>query len=257
MINAVETLRDINFQHVWRPKFDALKDRSDGIPTGTPWAKAIGVGRQFGFPLWLQSLAYERLPRPFVLGRNPKRTPLRAAPFGHPGASKRGSFVIETEHASESPSLGRWERFHPSDARGVFPPVVLGHPTHRSQPCIPGLTQQVLELTHCSDISTWRGSVHSLVEVEDISLDFLPGNIRPGRHQGLALLCVGSWPLTHHCTFQDTGPTSAYPGHDPWPWLLRASSSPVAYGGCLLHEVTASQRAAGGYAVPSSHGLHP
>jgi hypothetical protein len=53
MIDAVKTLGDINFQHVLRPKFDAVKDRGDGIPTGTPWAKAIGVGRQFGFPLRL------------------------------------------------------------------------------------------------------------------------------------------------------------------------------------------------------------
>ena len=38
--------------------------------------------------------------------------------------------------------------------------------------------------------------------------------------------------------FRDTGPTSAYPGHYPRPWLLRASFSPVASGWHLLHEVT-------------------
>jgi hypothetical protein len=90
-----------------------------------------------------------------------------------------------------------------------------------------------------------------------MALDFLPGDVLPGRHQGLAILCVGSWPLTHHYTFQDTGPTSAYPGHYPWPWLLRASSSPTADGWHLLREVTISQRAAGGDSVPSSHGWHP
>jgi hypothetical protein len=217
MIDAVKTLGDINFQHVLRPKLDAVEDRGDGIPTGTPWAKAIGVGRQFGFPLRLQGLAYERLPRPFVLGGNPQRTPLRAAAFGNPRASQRGCLAIETELASESPSVSRWERSHPIDARCVFPPIILGHPTHRDEPCIPGLAQQVLELAYCSDITTLRGSVHSLLEAEDMALDLLPGDVLPGRHQGLAILCVGSLPLTHHCTFQDTGPTSAYPGHYSWP----------------------------------------
>jgi len=53
MLDAAKTLGDINFQPVLRPKFNAVKDRRDGIPTGTTWAKAIGVGRQFGFPLRL------------------------------------------------------------------------------------------------------------------------------------------------------------------------------------------------------------
>jgi hypothetical protein len=87
MIDAVKALGNINFQHVLGPKFDAVEDRGDGIPTGTTWAKAIGEGRQFGFPLRLQGLAYERLPRPFVLGGNPQRALLRAATFGNPRAS--------------------------------------------------------------------------------------------------------------------------------------------------------------------------
>ena len=68
-------------------------------------------------------------------------------------------------------------------------------------------------------------------------LHLLPCNALPGHHQGHAL-CFGTLPLTHGFTFQDTGPTSAYPGRYPWPWLLRASSSPVAYGWHLLREVT-------------------
>jgi hypothetical protein len=215
MLDAVITRGDIHVQPVLRPKFDAVEDRGDGIPTGTPWAKAIGVGRQFGFPLRLQGLAYKRLSRPFMLGWNPQRTLFRAAPFGNPRASKRGRLAIETELASELPSLGRWERFHPIDARRMCPAMVLGHPTHGSQSCIPGLAQQGLELAYGSDITTWRGSVHPLLEAEDMALDCLPGDVLPGRHQGLAILCVGSWPLTHHGTFQDIGPTSAYPGHDP------------------------------------------
>ena len=70
-------------------------------------------------------------------------------------------------------------------------------------------------------------------------VDFHPGNVLPGRHQGLAL-CFGSLPLTHHLTFRDTGPTSAYPGHYPRPWLLRASCSSMASGWRLLHEGTSS-----------------
>ena len=68
-------------------------------------------------------------------------------------------------------------------------------------------------------------------------VDFLPGDVLPGHHQGLAL-CFGALPLTHRFTFQHTGPTSAYPGCYSWPWLLRASLSPPACGWHLLREVT-------------------
>jgi hypothetical protein len=59
----------------------------------------------------------------------------------------------------------------------------------------------------------------------------------PGRHQGLAL-CFGSSPLTHRFTVHNTGPTSAYPGHYPGRWLLRASVSPTASGWHLLRGLT-------------------
>jgi hypothetical protein len=128
MINAVNTRGDIHVQPVLRPKFEAVKDRRDGLPPGMPWAKAVGVGRQFGCPLRLQGLADQRLPRPFVLGGHPQRTLLGAAPFGNPCASKRGRCAIETELASELPALGREERCHPINARGVCPAMVLGSP---------------------------------------------------------------------------------------------------------------------------------
>src|SRR5262249_12759850 len=84
-----------------------------------------------------------------------------------------------------------------------------------------------------SNISTLRGSVNSFLEAEDMPVDFLPRNALPGHLQG-ASLSFGTLPLTHDFTFQDTGPTSAYPGHYPRPWLLRASSSPLACGWHLL-----------------------
>jgi hypothetical protein len=87
-------------------------------------------------------------------------------------------------------------------------------------------------------------------------LDFGPWDLLPGRRQALAILRFGSLPLTHHFPFQHTAPTSAYPGHYPRPWLLRGSFSPVASGWHLLCEVTASERATGGYSVPSSHSSH-
>src|SRR4030095_17039521 len=87
-------------------------------------------------------------------------------------------------------------------------------------------------------------------------VDFLPWDVLPGHLQGWSL-SFGALPLTHHFTFQDTGPTSAYPGHYPRPWLLRASFSRVACGWCLLREVTGSQRATRGDSVPSCHCSHP
>src|SRR5438105_3680962 len=54
-----------------------------------------------------------------------------------------------------------------------------------------------------------------LLEAEDMPVDFLPGDVLPGHHQGLTL-CFGALPLTHRFTFQNTGPTSAYPGCYSW-----------------------------------------
>ena len=139
MIDAGNTRGEINVQPVLRPTFHAVKDRRDGSPPGTTWTNARGVGRQCGCPLRLSGLADQRLPRPVVWGWHPQRTPLGAAACGHPRASTRGRVAIETERASPSPSWGREERVHPLDARGVLPTMVLGHPTHRSQPCLPGL----------------------------------------------------------------------------------------------------------------------
>jgi hypothetical protein len=53
VIDAVKTLRNIDLEQMLGPKFDAMKDRCNGIPTGPSRAKAIEVGRQFGLPLWL------------------------------------------------------------------------------------------------------------------------------------------------------------------------------------------------------------
>jgi hypothetical protein len=58
MINAVEALRNVDLQQMLGPKFDALEDRRDGIPTGATWAEPVEVGRKFRFPLGFQSLAY-------------------------------------------------------------------------------------------------------------------------------------------------------------------------------------------------------
>jgi len=87
-------------------------------------------------------------------------------------------------------------------------------------------------------------------------VDFLPRDVLPGHHQGLAL-CIGTLPLTHGFTFQNTGPTSAYPGHYPKPWLLRASSSPLASGWHLLPEGTALTEGDWGLHRSSSPLLEP
>src|SRR5215475_11704839 len=67
-------------------------------------------------------------------------------------------------------------------------------------------------------------------------LDFLPWDVLPGHLQG-GSLGFGALPLTHRFTFQNTGSTSAYPGHYPRRLLLRASSSPAACGWHLLWKV--------------------
>jgi len=49
-----------------------------------------------------------------------------------------------------------------------------------------------LEFVDGSDIATLRGLVNSFLEVEDMPLDLLSGDVLPGRHQGLTILCFGS-----------------------------------------------------------------
>ncbi len=87
-------------------------------------------------------------------------------------------------------------------------------------------------------------------------VDVLPGNVLPGHHQGLTL-CLGTLPLTHGFTFQNTGPTSAYPERYPRPSLLRASFSPLASGWPLLHGGPALTESDWGFHRSSSPWLEP
>jgi hypothetical protein len=192
LIEAVKTRRDINLPHGLGAAFDAVKDRRDGLPTGTSWAKARGVRRQFGFPLGFQGLAYQRLPCPFVVGGNASRTFFRASAFGYPCAPKRGGAAGEAKHSSKPSSLGWGERFHPVDPRRVLPAMVLGHSTHRSQPSIPGRDQQVLAFVSRADFAMLRSVVNALWEAEDMPLDFLPREGLPGHHQARVIRCCGA-----------------------------------------------------------------
>src|SRR5262245_14182725 len=97
MLDAIEALRNINFQHVLRPKLDAVENGFDGIPTRASWTKAIGMRRQFGLPFGLQSLAHERLSCPISLGWNAQRPLVGRAGFGYPCASERGGLALKTK----------------------------------------------------------------------------------------------------------------------------------------------------------------
>jgi hypothetical protein len=43
MVNPIEALRNVQLERLLRPILDRVKDGSDGILTGSSWAKAIGV----------------------------------------------------------------------------------------------------------------------------------------------------------------------------------------------------------------------
>src|SRR5919109_2174183 len=237
MIDAVEAFRDIELECVLWPKPDSVEEGSDGLVAGASRAKALGRWRQLGFPFGFQGLAHKGLPCPFMLSWNPEGALFSTPTLGYPNAAQRCGLTIETQCLSQAPPSSWREGFHAVDTRGMFATVILADSTHRQQPSIPGLHQQFLQFTCCPDIFTLRRLVNPLLEAEDMPLHFLPWDVLPGHLQGLAL-CFGALPLTHGFTFQDTGPTSAYPGHYPWPLLLRASSSPVACGWYLLCEGT-------------------
>lgn len=188
-----------------------------------------------------------------MLGWHTERTLGRAPAFRTPRAPQRGGLAGEMKLASQPESLGRGEQCRPIDPRRGLAAMVLAHPPHRSQPGVPGLEQQVLEFVSRADMATLRGVVNALLEAEDMPMALLPGDVLPGRHQALAILCCRSSPLTHRFPLQNPGPTSASPGHSSRPWLLRASCSPAVGGWHRLGNVTASPRAAGGYSVPSFH----
>src|SRR2546430_15349415 len=137
MVNAVKTLRDVNFEHVLGPKGNPVEDGFDGIPTRAPRAKAIGLRRELRFPFGFQGLAYDRLLCPVVLGRNPQWAFFATATLRYPRASQWRCLAIETEGVGELPSLHWGEGLHPINARCVFPTIILGHAPHREQPCIP------------------------------------------------------------------------------------------------------------------------
>ncbi len=246
MIDAVAALSDINFQRVLWPSLDPDEDGFDRIPTGAPWATARGMRRQRGVPCRFQCWAHQRLPCPFMLGGDPKWTLFGTPTFGYPYASAWRGLTIKTQVLRQSPPSSWREGLHAIDARRMLSTVILADPTHREPSGIPRLHSQLLQFACCADSSTLRSSVNPLLEAEDLPLHFLPRTVLPGHHQGRTL-CMGALPLTHHFTLQDTGPTSAYPGHSPRPWLLRASSSPAACGWYLLREPTGLTKGCWGF----------
>jgi hypothetical protein len=139
MIDAVEAFGDVNFQRILGLKSDLLEDRCDRIPTGASWAKAIGMRGQLGFPGGFQGLAHQRLSRPFTLGWDAEWAFFCTAALRNPRAAERHGLAIETKCCGKRQAFRWGEGFHPIDPRCVFPAIVLGHTSHREQPCIPRL----------------------------------------------------------------------------------------------------------------------
>lgn len=229
MTDPVDAFWAIAFERVLRSRLNPVAHRFSSIPAGASWAKALGMRRQLGLPCGFQGLAHARLPRPCLLGWNAQWALFRTPTFGSPGTSSRRGLAIETQRLDQWPPRSWGEGFSPIDTRGVLAAILLAEATHRPETSLPRLHQQRLKLACDSDTSVLRGSGHPFLEAAARAMDVLPRHLWPGHHQGLAL-CCGAWPLTHGLTFPYTGPTSAYPGRSPRPWLLRVSSSPGACG---------------------------
>jgi hypothetical protein len=245
MTETVEALGAIHCQRVWRSRPQTEKEGVDRLPAGASWAKAVGMGRPRGFAFRLQGLADQRVPGPIALGGNAQGALFGAPPFGAPRASQRGGCAVETALGGQAPPVRWGPHRHPIDPRRVFAAIVLGDTTPRQGPSRPRRDQPLLWFVCCADRPTWRGLAKPRLEAEDLPVDLPPGEVWPGHQQGHPL-CVGAWPLTHRFTLHATGPTSAYPGHDPWPWLLRAASSPLASGWHLRREGTSLTESAWG-----------
>ena len=124
MTDAIETFRNIDFQHVLGPKDNTLEDRFDGIPAGASGAKAIGMWCELGFPGGFQGLARQRLPRSVMLGGNPERALLGTAPLRNPSASQWRGGAIKPERCGQPHPLLGGEGFDPINARRVSSPIM-------------------------------------------------------------------------------------------------------------------------------------
>ncbi len=254
-IAAVKTRRDRTLQPGRGAECAAVQDRRAGLPTGTSWAQSLGVRRPFGVPLGFQGRASQRLPCPCVLGGQAARTFGRASALGDPCAPKRGGAAGEAQPASTPSSLGWGARCHPVAPRRVLPARVVGHPTPREPPRLPGRAHQVVACVSRSDVAMGRSWGQARVEAEAMPRDFLPREGVPGHHQARGIRCCGASPRTHAFPLPHTGPTSASPGRSPGLGLLRASFAPGACRWHRLGEVTTARSATGGAAVPRSHGV--
>jgi hypothetical protein len=102
-----------------------VEEGFDGLPTRASGAKAIGMRRELRVPCGFQGLADDRLPCPVVWGGNPQWAFLATATLRYPRPSQWCCLAIETQGVGEVPSLHGSEGLHPSNARGLFPTIMV------------------------------------------------------------------------------------------------------------------------------------
>ena len=236
-IEAVAAWRDLAREPVVRPKPETVAERANGLVAGAARAQARGMRRPLGVPGGFQGLAPEGVPCPCLVRGHPAWALCSPSTLGDPEAAPGWGLPLETQGVGQSPP-SRWrEGVHAVQARGLCAAGILAAPTHRQPPGLPGLPPHLLKVTGCPDLCTWRRLVPPFLEAEARPLPLLPRPGVPGPLQGRTR-CGGASPLTQGFPWQETGPTSASPGHAPWPWLLRTSSSPAAAGWPLRREGT-------------------
>jgi hypothetical protein len=142
---------------------------------------------------------------------------------------------VDAFYQCKSP-FGR-DGFHSVDACGLFPLVVLHHPSHGEQSCRFRFHQELLQFLCFPCFATLTGSIDAFLDAEDVLLSFLPGHVFPSHTRPVSFLmgwCIPIFHPTHALSSIQQGLRQHILSITDRRWLLRPSFPDVALVGTDL-----------------------
>src|SRR5262245_22249568 len=157
--------------------------------------------------------------------RDAQRTEFLTPGLGNENPSYRAGLRPDLEVVGQAQALLGRQRRDAVNARRVLPTVVLRHPSNREQLGRPVVQQELLETTNLLDVTTSRGLIDPLLELEHVRLDVTPGQRAPSIHlTGVSVHSVCTpWAAL---SARKPCPRRRIPGLSPRRWLLGQSFPP-------------------------------